>query len=246
MRIMLLAILLFGDIGTLCAEPCVSTAAQLKAAREKFALTDAALNAAWRPLKTTLSTAQFTAILKQQRQWLRYRDEMATASASGQPFAELASMTQCAEFELARAQITGSRTKVLQALVLPAASGWSGVYEDSFGGQISIDARADGLHFLIDVVRSTAYHTGRITGVAQSKGNSAIYRTTTENFDTDAEDTLPVLVSMTRASNQLEVVTENAENFGGMRAYFDGSYVRVSALDKTGAAEIDGAMPERE
>ena len=156
-------------------------------------------------------------------------------------------MTQCAEFEATRAEITGSRTKVLQALVLPAASSWSGVYEDSFGGQISIDARADGLHFLIDVVRSTAYHTGRIVGVAQIEGSSAIFRTTTDDFSTEAEhDTLPVVVSMSRAANQLEVVAENAQNFGGMRAYFDGSYVRLGALNKAGAAEIDTAMSERE
>ena len=103
------------------------------------------------------------------------------------------------------------------------------------------------MHFLIDVVRSTNYHTGRIVGVAPIKGNSAIYRTTTEDFSSEAEhDTLPVVVSLTRSGNQLEVVAENAQNFGGMRAYFDGSYVRVSALNKTGAAEIDTAMRERD
>ena len=122
MKKMLMAILLCSGISSVCAEPCVSTAAELKSAREKFALADVALNAAWQPLKTKLPAAQFAATLKQQRLWLSYRDEMAAASASGEPFVELATVTQCAEFELARAEITGSRSKVLQALVLPAAS----------------------------------------------------------------------------------------------------------------------------
>ena len=247
MKKMLLVISLFLGFGTLCAEPCVSSAAKLRAAREQYAAADTALNAAWKPLKSTLSATQFAATLSQQRLWLSYRDEMAAAIASGEPFAELASMTQCAEFEISRAEITATRTKVLRALALPAATSWSGVYEDSFGGQISLDARADGVHFLIDVVRSTAYHTGRIVGVAQIKGNSAIYHTTTEDFSSEAEhDTLPVVVSLTRSGNQLEVVAENAQNFGGMRAYFDGSYVRVAALNKAGAAGIDTAMSERE
>ena len=247
MKMMLLAILLFTGLSTLAAEPCVSSAAALKSAREQYAAADAALNAAWRPLKSTLSAAQFAATLKQQRLWLSYLDAMAAATASGEPFVELATMKQCAEFEISRAEMTGSRTKVLQALVLPAASSWGGIYEDSFGGQINVDVRADGLHFLIDVVRSTAYHTGRIVGVAQIKGNSAVFRTTTEDFSTEAEhDTLAVVLSLTRAGSLLEVKAENAQNFGGMRAYFDGSYVRVSALNKTGAAEIDTAMRERE
>ena len=54
------------------------------------------------------------------------------------------------------------------------------------------------------------------------------------------------MVSLTRNAIQLEVVAENARNFGGMRAYFDGSYVRVSSLNKAGAAEIDTAMSARE
>lgn len=225
----------------------MSSAAELKSAREKFAAADAALNSAWKPLKAKLSAAQFAATLKQQRLWLNYRDEMAAASASGEPFVELATMTQCAEFEISRAEITGSRTKLLQAQLVPAAGSWGGVYEDSFGGQISVDVRADGLHFLIDVVRSTAYHTGRIVGVAQVKGNSAVYRSIAEDFSTEAEhDTLPVVVSLKRAGNQLEVKVENAQNFGGMRAYFDGSYVRVGALKLAGAAEIDSAMSGRE
>lgn len=247
MKRMLLAICLFSGISTLCAEPCVSTAAELKSAREQFVLADAELNVAWKPLKGKLSAAQFAATLSKQRLWLTYRDETAAASASGEPFVELASMTQCAAFELSRAEITRTRAAALQAIVLPAASDWSGVYDDSFGGQISIDTRADGLHFLIDVVRSTAFHTGRIVGVAQIKGQSAIYRTTTDDFSTEAEDdTLPVVISMTRDGAQLEVAAENAENFGGARAYFDGDYVRVRALDKADAVEIDNAVSESE
>ena len=247
MKKIILAVMLLIGCSALCAEPCVSTAAQLKVAREKFAVADAALNVAWKPLKAKLSAAQFAATLKQQRLWLPYRDEMAAASAAGEAFVELATMTQCAEFEVYRADITRSRTKVLQALLLPAPSAWSGTYEDSFGGQISIDARADGLHFMINVVRSSAFHTGRIVGVAQVNGNTALFRTTTENYSTEAQDdTQPVLVTLSRAGNQLDVVADNAQNFGGMRAYFDGSYVRVGALGKTGASDIDEAMREQE
>ncbi len=247
MKKILLVILLVSGFGALRAEPCVSTAAQLTEARKKFAVADAALNVAWKPLKAKLSAGQFAEVLKQQRLWIPYRDEMAAASAAGGvPFAEVAAMQQCAEFEIYRADMSYSRTKVLQALVAPANSTWSGVYEDSFGGTISIDARADGLHFMIDVVRSSTFHTGRIVGVARLKGETAIFRSTTEDFSTDAEDTLSVVVTFSRDGSQLAVVAENAQNFGGMRAYFDGSYVRVGGLGKTGAGEIDAAMSERE
>ncbi len=247
MKKILLVLLLFSGFSTLCAEPCVSTPAALNSAREKFALADAALNAAWKPLKAKLSATQFAATLKEQRLWLAYRDETAAASAAGEPFVEVETMTQCAEFALSRAEITVSRTAVLQALVLPPVSDWSGVYNDSFGGQITIDARSDGLHFLIDVVRSTAYHTGRIVGVAKSKGQIATYRTTTEDFSSEAEDaTKPVLVSMTRDGSRLDVVTENTENFGGMRAYFAGMYVRLRALDTADAQGLESALSERE
>lgn len=247
MKKMFLVILLVSGFGTLGAEPCVSTAAQRMEARKKFAGADAALNVAWKPLKAKLSAAQFAAVLKQQRLWIPYRDELAAASAAGGvPFAEVAQMQQCAEFEIYRAELSQSRTKVLQALIAPANASWSGVYEDSFGGTIRIDARADGLHFMIEVVRSTNFHTGRIVGVAQKKGETAIFRTTTEDYSTEAQDTQAVVVTFSRDGSQLEVLAENAQNFGGMRAYFDGSYVRVGGLSKTGASEIDTAMSERE
>ncbi len=245
MKKFMIAILLFSGASTLCAEPCVSTAVELNSARAQFALADAALNTAWKPLKGQLSASQFAATLKQQRLWLAYRDETAAASASGEPFAESATMTQCAAFELARAEMTSARASVLLALGLPATNDWSGVYDDSFGGQVSIDARTDGLHFLINVVRGPAFDIGSIGGIALSKGQKATYRTTTDDFSTEAEDdTLPVFVGLTRDGAQLEVVTENAQNFGGMRAYFDGTYVRVRALDQADSSEIDTASSD--
>ena len=244
---MLFAILLLSSFSSAHAAPCVSNAAQLKLARAEFATADAALNVAWKPLKAKLSAAHFAAVLKQQRLWIPYRDAMAAASAAGGvPFVEPASMQQCAKFEIYRADISRSRTKVLQALLAPATASWSGVYQDSFGGTISMDARGDGLHFMIDVVRSSAFHTGQIVGVAQVKGDAAIFRTTTDDYSTDAHDTQPVLVTFSRDANQLQLVTENAQNFGGMRAYFDGDYVRVSALGKTGARDIEAALDNRE
>jgi uncharacterized protein YecT (DUF1311 family) len=222
---------------------CERAPAKLSAAQAKFKAADQQLNSVWKEVKAKLPGAQFQSILSEQRAWPEYRDVQAAVSAASGERVEIAQVRGCAELYDAQAQITESRRKYLAALIAPAladAKFWRGAFSDSFGGAVFIDPRKDGLHFSLDVVRGETFHTGQIGGVAKLTGQQALFKTSTDNYETEDEnDQLPVRVKFTRIGNVLSIETTNAQNFGGARAYFDGNYARIADLSADNIKQID-------
>ncbi len=211
-----------------------------------FAKADLRLNNTWKQVRTKLGKEQFKNLQERQRNWIEYRDIMSATSAASRP-AQAKEALQCADFYKVQADLTDTREKFLQAQIAPVptspAAAWSGRFSDSVGGVLIANNAADGLHFMIDVVRSEGYHTGSIAGVAKLQGNKAVYRTTTDDYSTDnPNDQKPVVVTLIRNGNVITVEAENAQNFGGMRAYFDSDYARFAPLSAADRKELDQAM----
>jgi uncharacterized protein YecT (DUF1311 family) len=222
---------------------CERAPKKLSVAQAKFKAADQQLNTVWKEVKAKLPSAQFQKMLTEQRAWPEYRDVQAAVSAASGERVEIAQVRGCAELYDAQAEITESRRKYLAALIAPALADtkfWRGAFSDSFGGAVFIDPRKDGLHFSLDVVRGETFHTGQIGGVAKLSGQQALFKTSTDNYETDdPNDQLPVTVKLTRVGNVLSIETTNAQNFAGARAYFDGNYARVAELSAEDVAHID-------
>jgi uncharacterized protein YecT (DUF1311 family) len=224
---------------------CDTSKATFAKNAKAYAIADQALNTVWKQVKNKLPPAQFKTLLESQRNWLEYRDYMAAADATQEPAPELIAAKRCAAFPDAQADITINRTRYLNALVAPSLPNdqfWRGEFQDSQGGFITINPTKNGAQFHMDVVRGPTYHTGTIAGLGTLRNNQLIYRTKTENYETDdPNDTVPVTVTMIRVGNQIVVTTNNAQNFAGARAYFDASYARVSNLDLSAQQALEEA-----
>jgi uncharacterized protein YecT (DUF1311 family) len=228
------------------AVECDQNPKALAANKAAFAKADARLNNTWKIVRAKLAKDQFKALQDRQRYWPEYRDIMSATSAASRP-AEAKETLQCADFYRVQTDITNRREKFLQAQIasVPAEPGaaWTGRFDDSVGGVLLAYSAKDGIHFSIDVVRSEGYHTGMIAGVAKLEGGKAIYRTTTDDYSTDdPNDQKPVMITLIRRGNVIEVETENTQNFGGARAYFDSQYARFEALSAGDRKELDQAV----
>lgn len=114
-----------------------------------------------------------------------------------------------------------ARLTVLRAYRSPDREGWTGTWIDGYGGALEIDTAprdAGRFTFAIEVVRGSTAHTGSITGVAETRGAIA--------FFSDGADPVPTWIVLLRRPHTIKVVTANSERYHGLRAYFDGVYVR--------------------
>ncbi|MCU0753601.1 MAG: lysozyme inhibitor LprI family protein [Xanthomonadales bacterium] len=220
---------------------CRDSNAALTQAAQAFAAADAQLNLAWKAVKPALNATQFKQVLDRQRAWIQYRDVMAATSARGRP-SEPADAKGCADFDLARADLSKSRTAYLKGLVKPLTD-WNGSYADGFGGQLLLEESAQGLRFTLNVVRSEAYHTGGLSGIADLNAGSARFETRVPDFES-AEENATAAAALTLRRDRVWIVVEgeNTSYFHGARAYFDGEYVRVAPLSTADREEIARAI----
>jgi uncharacterized protein YecT (DUF1311 family) len=236
----------------LLAAACSSTAhaqekpLNAKAAKTAFEKADRALNEAWAAARQKLPEAEFNKLKDEQRAWVEYRDYLARspmytgASAQG----ELA--LDAPEYLEAAAGLAEERTTWLQGLMHE----WkdetlTGHWTDSYGGSIDVVEREGHLHFVIQCVRGPTSHVGGLSGIAV--WNTSIGWYSDKGLDKDKTD--ETNLSFILRDKKLEITGANTGYYHGARAYFDGSYVKVKALDAKAQAKIvkaakTGEVPE--
>jgi len=215
-------------------------------AKATYVKADRALNEAWAAAKKALSEVDFNALKESQRTWVAHRDYLARSpmftGADGQ--GELALDSQ--EYLGAAAELADMRTVWLRGLIRePADENLTGEWTDSYGGSIEIVEREGHLHFTIQCVRGPTSHVGGLAGSAVWNQSIGWYSDKGRDKDKTDETNL----SFNLRERKLEVIGANTGYYHGARAYFDGSYVKVSPLSakvqaKTLKAAKSGELSE--
>lgn len=217
-----------------------------KAAKAAFDKADHALNAAWAAAKQALPEEEFNKLKEGQRAWVEYRDYLARspmytgADAQGDPAVD------SPEYLEAAAGLEDMRSEWLKGLIHE----WkdetlTGYWTDSYGGSIELVEREGHLHFIIQCVRGPTSHVGGLSGIAAWNPNIGWF----SDKGRDKEKTDETNLSFILRDKKLEVIGANTGYYHGARAYFDGSYVKVKALDAKAQAKIvkaakSGDLPE--
>lgn len=199
-----------------------------------FEEADAGLNEAYQAARAVMPEAAFLELRDTQRAWIAYRDDQAAHHARfNRGFMDETDQAESwPEFWESRTAITDSRTAYLRGYeqaydgTFTGLPHWEGTWIDSFGGILEVVQLSESeLGFKIDVVRGPTAHTGRITGIADISGDLARFAIWIVDIEAEAE------VLLHRGEASIEIATNGATNwFHGMRAYFDGNYVRVAGL----------------
>lgn len=231
MRKNILASLLFVGptlfvLATAFAEP---DAPKLDQAKQSFARADADLNKTFDALRKRLPSDEFRDLRDHQRKWLEHRDYIASDQPRQNGF-EGDDFTKSPDYWEAMADLTKGRTEFLRAAFDQALpKGITGIYRDSYGGELKLEETPKGVVFSIDVVRGPTSHTGGLTGVATRKHNTAYYKEQVEA----GEDRPPCEMTFSFIDGHIvKVEGKNTEHHHGARAYFAGTYFKVSPLDK--------------
>ncbi len=204
-------------------------AAKLEQAKRRFALTDSGLNKTFDALRKRLRADEFSDLRDRQRKWLEYRDYMAADQPRQNGF-EGDDPKKSPDYWEAMVDLTESRTEFLRAAFDEALpQGITGIYRDSYGGDLKLEETPKGVAFLINVVRGPTSHTGGLTGVATRKRNAAFYKEQVEA----GEDRKPCELTFTFIDGHIvKLEGENTEHHHGARAYFVGTYFKVAKLDE--------------
>ncbi len=245
---MLLGVWLIGGPLETAAEAAEPTLVQ---ARAEFAASDKALNQIYETARQKLSPGRFEELRRDQRVWLKFREELALApSYSGVP-EETEAAKRSPSYFSSLASITKERIEWIKAGWLakegdPDDEAFTAVWRDSSGGYLEI-VEADGkLHFLINVVRTRSANLGSIAGVAE--WNERIGWFSDRGRDPERTD-VTNLAFISRDGKALEVLSANAQHYHGKGAYFDGDYIKVGRLDEAAKARVlkaaqTGVVPE--
>lgn len=205
-------------------------------AKAHFEKADKALNEAWAAAKKTLTETEFAKLKEEQRGWVEYRDFLARSplynNVDGQDDLALDSP----DYQEAAAVLAEMRTQWLKGLVREwkAEEPLTGLWTDSYGGHIEIIEKEGRLHFIIDCVRGQTFHTGGLAGIALWNRPLGWF----SDKGRDREKTDETNLSFILRDRQLEVVGANTGYYHGMRAYFDGKYVKVGALNAKKQSQV--------
>ena len=218
-------------------------------ARAKFEKADKALNAAWAAAKESLSESDFNKLKESQRGWVEYRDYLARSPTyTGADTQEEELAVDSPEYFEAAAELADMRTQWLNGLVREwnSEEGLTGVWTDSFGGTIKMVEKEGELYFIIECVRGPASHVGGLSGVAV--WNNTIGWFSDEGREKDKEE-VTNLSFILRDTKQLEIVGANTSHYHGLRAYFNGDYVKTGKLAPKAQAKVvqaaeSGELPE--
>lgn len=199
----------------------------LDEAKADFTAADKTLNAIYAKAKADLPEHLFAELQQDQRDWISYRDHRSEQAAAFDGGAAEGAEKTTAEYWSSMAGITAERVEIIAGWMKwdGFAHEWEGIWSDGQGGRLAILQNEDGrFAFALDVVRGPTYHLGNIGGSAEWNGITA--RFTTPSLDEEGETWLTFL----KRGIKLEVIGENTSSFHGVRAYFDGVYVRISEL----------------
>jgi len=203
--------------------------AKLEQAKIRFAPADAELNKTFEALRKRLGGDESKDLRGRQRKWLDYRDYIAASQPRQNGF-EGDDPKSRPDYWEATADFTEERTRFLRASFdtsLP--KGITGVYQDSFGGELRLEQTKEGVAFSINVVRSPTSHTGGLTGMAMLKRGAAVYKEQLEA----GEDLKPCELTFNLVDGHIvKLAGKNTEYYHSARAYFVGTCCKVAKLDK--------------
>lgn len=183
-------------------------------AKKRYEAADTALNALYSKVISG-NPERAKELRKLQRDWIWYRDDMA---AFGPEDPKEKSPTYWSQM----ATQTAVRIGFLKAWsgALEVNDSISGTYSDFRGGNAVIDTKKAKLKFQIEVVRGPSSHLGQIEGTASLKGTKGEY--------SDGKNPPALLRFSFQPNHVLRIEGENTEEYHGARAYFDGTYYKVS------------------
>ena len=235
------------------AEEKEPTLAEAKAA---FAKADQALNQAWNEIKGVYSGRALNELTASQREWVEFRDER--AKRESQQAGEKAAK-RSTSWHTTAAYLTESRAEWLFGRARAPkdeAKTLTGKWIDSYGGTMELvhqlTAATEGsgspsgrLLFLIEVVRGPTYHLGGVAGVASWNERVGWWSDKAKDPEKTDESNLVFV----ERDGCIEVIGANTSHYHGARAYFDGIYCKVGALDEKAQAEVikaaeSGEIPE--
>ena len=197
----------------------------LDAAKAEYAKHDEDLNTAYQELMARLPESQKTDLRERQRAWIEARDYHAGFQSQAVEGKDKDTATY---WEVA-AYMTEDRVGFLRHVYANSevSPNITGTYIDENGGMLSILERYDDWVFAISVVRGPTAHIGFIRGAAQKGGTGAAFKDwNQENF----YDGKPAELRFSRDGALLQVEGENTQYYHGARAYFDGTYFKVTDL----------------
>ncbi len=213
---------------------------QLKLVRAKYTQADATLNLVYTGLMIRLPEDKKSALRDRQRDWIEHRDYMADYQAklyaqtdpdlnpkeknfknkSLSYWESLVSSTE-SQSEFLKVYGRGNPKHLL-----------GGSWTDGNGGLLELrPINNTGLGFSIDVVRGPTAHLGNLKGSASFAGNEknkAVFVDTNKNSFIDGK---PCKIEFIFDGETIELKSENAQMYHGVRAYFDGTYFRSGPLD---------------
>lgn len=206
---------------------------QAKAAFDKA---DKALNEAWAAAKAALPEADFNKLKEDQKQWVGYRDYLARSPiyTGGGPDGQVA--LDAPEYLTAAAALEEERTQWLKGLVRKwdAEESLTGIWSDSYGGTVQIVEQGGKLHFIAECVRGPTSHLGEISGIAAWNESIGWFGDKASRPDKERETNLCFILR----ARKLEIIGANTGEYHGMRAYFDGDYVKTGKLSAEKQAAV--------
>jgi uncharacterized protein YecT (DUF1311 family) len=216
---------------------CSASAQDLQKAKAAYAKADKELNAAWADLKKALSESEFAAMQEDQRSWLQYRDYLARSPLFNGVKAPGDLPLDSPVYLESAAALTETRAQWLRGwLRFKDDTTLTGIWEDSYGGTVKVVEKDGKLTFGIDVHRGQSIHSGDISGVAAWNSPVGWYSDKKENGP--AKEGGETNLAFILRGRILEIIGANTSHYHGARAYFDGRYIKVAALDAKAQAEL--------
>lgn len=198
-------------------------------AKKAFEKADAELNQIYQKARAELPEYEFVELQKEQRDWLEYRDYRSKTSAVYDGGGVEGKEMENSEFWLTSEAVTKTRIRIINGLINADSFGnktWDGVWEDGSGGLLQIYQKEDGsIIFFTECVRGPTYHNGVLAGAAVTNGNMARFSKKIPGEEGE------VWLTFNIDGKRLKLVGTNTSHYHGMRAYFDGTYIRVAKVD---------------
>ena len=240
----IILLLLAALSGVVHAEEKKLTAKQARAFYEKA---DKALNEAWAAAKAALPESEFNELKEEQKMWVAYRDHLARSPmyTGAEAHGELS--LDAPEYLEAAAYLAEDRTKWLKGLVREWGTDetLTGMWSDSHGGTIQIVEQDGKLHFIVECVRGPTSHLGGLAGIAAWNNTIGWFSDKGRDPAKEGETNLSFILR----DRKLEIIGANTGEYHGVRAYFDGEYVKTGALNAKQQAKVvqsakTGELPE--
>ncbi|MBL9130203.1 MAG: DUF1311 domain-containing protein [Verrucomicrobiaceae bacterium] len=220
------------------------TAKQAKAFYDKA---DKALNEAWAAAKAALPETEFNKLKEEQKGWVEYRDYLARSPMYTGAEADGELALDAPEYLEAAAYLAEDRTKWLKGLIREwgAEETLTGAWSDSHGGTVQIVEQDGKLYFIVECVRGPTSHLGGLAGIAAWNNTIGWFSDKGRDQAKEEETNLSFILR----DRKLEIIGANTGEYHGMRAYFDGDYVKTGQLSAKAKASVikaakTGELPE--